>query len=261
LGIKTSCKRKREFLLTRNSNNPNLKQFYKAYCKILANVIKEAKKMAYNKRILKSKNKSKTTWNIIHELLGKQHSSNDIQKLTVEGCHLTNQHDITDAFNKYFSSVIDKLNSNNSDNARHLNSSTYSYLDQCNRNQLPPMVFKPFSTQEIISTIKSIKTKISFVCDEISTKLLKISASYICSLLTYICNKSISTGIFPERLKYSIIKPLYKKGDKTDPSNSRPISLLTSFSKVLEKALYTGLLEHINDNNILNGQQFGFRKR
>jgi hypothetical protein len=116
------------------------------------------------------------------------------------------------------------------------------------------MVFKSFSTQEIISIIKSLKTKNSFGYDEISTKLLKISASYICSPLTYICNKSISTGIFPERLKYSIIKPLYKKGDKTDPPNYRPISLLTAFSKVLEKALYIKLLEHINDNNILNGQ-------
>jgi CRISPR/Cas system-associated protein Cas5 (RAMP superfamily) len=97
----------------------DLKQFYKAYCKILANVIKEAKKMAYNKRILKSNNKSKTTWNIINELLGKQHSSKDIQKLTTEGSQLTNQHDRADAFNKYFSSIIDKLNINNSDNARH----------------------------------------------------------------------------------------------------------------------------------------------
>jgi hypothetical protein len=45
LGIKTSCKRKRElFVLTRNSNDPILKQYYKVYCKILMNVIKEAKK-------------------------------------------------------------------------------------------------------------------------------------------------------------------------------------------------------------------------
>jgi len=91
--------------------------------------------------------------------------------------------------------------------------------------------------------------------------LLKISASYISSPLTYICNRAISTGIFPDRLKYSIIKPMYKKGDKSDPSNYRPISMLTSFSKVLEKALYRRLIEHIDNNNILNEQQFGFRKR
>jgi hypothetical protein len=70
----------------------------------------------------------------------------------------------------------------------------------------------------------------------------------------------VSTGIFPERLKYSIIKPLYKKGDKTDTSNYRPTSMLTSFSKVLEKALYNRLIEYLNNNYILNSQQFGFRK-
>jgi hypothetical protein len=80
--------------------------------------------------------------------------------------------------------------------------------------------------------------------------LLKISANYICCPLTYICNRSISTGIFPERLKYSIIKPLFKKGDKMDPSNYRSISMLTSFSKVFEKAFCIRLTEHLNNNNI-----------
>ena len=61
-------------------------------------------------------------------------------------------------------------------------------------------------------------------------------------------------------MKYSIIKPVYKRGDKTDPSNYRPISLLTSFSKVLGKALYNRLNEHASNNNILFGQQLGFRK-
>jgi hypothetical protein len=67
-----------------------------------------------------------------------------------------------------------------------------------------------------------------------STKLLKISANYICSQLTYICNKSVLKGIFPERLKNSTINPLYKKGDKTDPSNYRPISWLSSGHAVVQ---------------------------
>ena len=55
---------------------------------------------------------------------------------------------------------------------------------------------------------------------------------------------------------------MYMKGDKSDPSYYRPISMLTYFSKVLEKALYRRIIEHIdNNNNILNEQQFGFRKR
>jgi len=84
---------------------------------------------------------------------------------------------------------------------------------------------------------------------------------YICSPLSYIINKSISTGIFPERLKYSIIKLLHKKGVKTDPSNYRPISMLTAFSKVLEKVLQKRLVVYLNNNNLLNSRQFGFRQK
>jgi hypothetical protein len=161
LGIKMSCKRKRElFLLTRNSNNSALKQYYKAYCKILVKVIKEAKRITLNKRILRSNNKTKTTWNIIIELLGKQHHTQETQRLTIEGKHLTIQQDIANAFNNYFSTIIDKKNSDSQENMRHGNPYTYCYFDHSAGDFYPPLVFKTFSTQEITSIIKSIKTKI-----------------------------------------------------------------------------------------------------
>jgi hypothetical protein len=75
------------------------------------------------------------------------------------------------------------------------------------------------STKEIISIIKALKTKTSYGFDEISVKLLKISATYICSPLTYICNKSILSGTFPDHMKFSIIKPIFKKGKKINKSN------------------------------------------
>jgi hypothetical protein len=84
--------------------------------------------MTHNNRILKSTNKSKTTWNIINELLGKQHSTNDIQNLTTEGSNLTKQYDIAEAFNKYFSSIIDKKNINILENLGQKSSSSYSPL-------------------------------------------------------------------------------------------------------------------------------------
>ena len=68
--------------------------------------------------------------------------------------------------------------------------------------------------------------------DKISTKLLKISAIYKCSLLTYNCNKSILSGIFPDHLKLSITEPVYKKGDRMNPTNYRPISLRTFFLNI-----------------------------
>jgi Notch-like protein len=94
--------------------------------------------------------------------------------------------------------------------------------------------------------------------EEISVKLLKTSSECIISPITYICNKSLSTGIFPDRLKCSEVKPIYKKDDKDNMNNYRPIYLLTSFSKIFEKVIFIRMYKHLKNNNILAKQQFGF---
>jgi len=66
------------------------------------------------------------------------------------------------------------------------------------------------------------------------------------------------TGVFPDRLKYAIVKPVFKKGNKQEISNYRPISLLTSFSKIFEKLIYARLHAHFDMNNILVQEQYGF---
>jgi hypothetical protein len=83
---------------------------------------------------------------------------------------------------------------------------------------------------------------------------------YIISPLTYICNRSLAQGIFPDILKFAVVKPIYKNGDRYDPANYRPISLSSSsFSKVFERLIFNRLYEHININNILDINQYGFR--
>jgi Notch-like protein len=69
-------------------------------------------------------------------------------------------------------------------------------------------------------------------------KILKISYSYISSPLCYIFNKAVLTGKFLSCMKYSVVTPIHKKGDKKNCANYRPISLLTSFSKVFEKIIF-----------------------
>jgi hypothetical protein len=69
----------------------------------------------------------------------------------------------------------------------------------------------------------------------------------------------LSIGIFPDRLKYSEVKPIYKKGDKLSTSNYRPISLLPAFSKNIEKIIYKILYQHLATNNILTKEQFALR--
>ena len=107
---------------------------------------------------------------------------------------------------------------------------------------------------------KSLKSKNSHGYDKISVKILNLSSQFITSPLTYIYNKSLSTGTFPTGLKFSVVRPLYKKGDRTNISNLRPISLPTSFSKIFQIFIYSRLNKHIQHNNILANEQYGVRR-
>lgn len=97
--------------------------------------------------------------------------------------------------------------------------------------------------------------------DGIVTKILKCCANVISKPLTHIINLSFSEGIFPDGLKVSVIKPLHKKGDKKDPSNYRPITLGSVFSKVFEKAMLKRLNDFVKEFKILQPHQYGFRKK
>jgi hypothetical protein len=100
------------------------------------------------------------------------------------------------------------------------------------------MNFKNTSPKEIENIIKSLKTKESYGYDGITTRILKLSAPFISSPLSRIFNRSMLSGIFPTRLKYTTIKPVLKNGHKKNFANYRPISILPSFSKILEKIIY-----------------------
>ena len=75
----------------------------------------------------------------------------------------------------------------------------------------------------------------------------------------FIFNVSINQGIFPDLMKITKIRPIFKKDNGYDSSNYRPISILSVFSKFLEKLIYNRLILFINKHNILTDAQHGFR--
>jgi hypothetical protein len=230
-GIRTSCITKRNlYVIYRNSTDPNYKAYYKKYCKILSSVIGAAKKMHFDSIIQKSTNKVKMTWNIVKSLTNNKTTTIEINTKDF----ITNQK-TANVFNQYFSPVAEKLINNPSKNNHVKYNDPLIYLRQHFKHPSSTLRLKNATTYEIEKIIHSMKLKDSHGYDEISTRILKMSAPYILSLLTHIVNNILSTGIFPDRLKFAEVKPLYKDGNTLDFSNYRPVSLLTSFSKVIEK--------------------------
>mgnify|MGYP000067681235 CR=1 FL=1 len=78
--------------------------------------------------------------------------------------------------------------------------------------------------------------------------------------LVDICNSSLTLGQFPDYFKIAKIIPIFKKGQKCSIENYRPISILSVFSKILEKVMYNRLVPFLEKYNILSSSQFGFRK-
>ena len=79
--------------------------------------------------------------------------------------------------------------------------------------------------------------------------------------LSDLINKSVENGIYPSKLKHAKIIPIYKKGDETDPTNYRPISLLSVFNRIFEKMMYNRLKYFLEKQNVLYQSQYGFREK
>ena len=69
----------------------------------------------------------------------------------------------------------------------------------------------------------------------------------------------VQTGEFPNDLKISRVKPLFKSGEASSFSNYRPISLLPSFSKIFEYVIFKQLYSYMDDNRLFSLEQYGFR--
>ena len=95
---------------------------------------------------------------------------------------------------------------------------------------------------------------------DLSGIFLKDVASLLATPIAQLCNLPISSGRFPDACKIAKLKPLFKKGFKTDLKNYRPISLLPFMSKVVERIVHEQTMEFLDKHNILYKFQSGFRK-
>ena len=108
--------------------------------------------------------------------------------------------------------------------------------------------------------VKNLKGKCSSGFDGVMDFIVKKFVPFIKKPLADICNTSFASDIFPEIRKVAIVKSLHEKGNTGEVQNYRPISLISVFSKIVEKLIYSRLMLFVTKNNILNDVQRGFRK-
>ena len=185
--------------------------------------------MYYCKQLAKFSRNSKQTWSVIREVIGtfkqKDQIPNFFQK---NGQIITDSLEISNGFNTFFAGIGPKL-------ASEIGMSDVSFERFLTKDNPNLFEFSRISEIDILNICKQLKPKMSSGADFISTKLLKQIAPLIITPLHYLINLSLETGFVPTQLKIAKIVPVFKEGDRHDFNNYRPISLLSSFSKLLEK--------------------------
>ena len=107
--------------------------------------------------------------------------------------------------------------------------------------------------------LKSLKRRKAAGCGDIPPGILNNAAYALSSPLTHLINLSLTTGLVPNKWKIAKVTPIHKKGNTNDYNNYRPISVLNTCSKILERAVHKQLIDHLEMND-LSKMQFGYRK-
>ena len=215
-----------------------------------------AMKRYYYNRLASDINDMKATWQTINQLIGKQNKKEtNISKLTIHDNEVTDTQQIANHFNSYFAHI----GANQSRLTQAMSTEPYTtFMDPLQHNSI---YLTPTTEQEIHSITMKMKNKKSCGHDNISTEQLKLILPGILHPLQILFNRSISEGIFPHELKHAKIKPLYKKKEKDQMTNYRPIALLPAISKILEKLIHKRLYNFLTENQIIFNRQFGFRPK
>ena len=194
----------------------------------------------------------KKTWSCINNLLGRTKINGAAGSFCYDGELISNPVDIANKFNDYFSNVainlVDRLRN------PHLPFREYPALSNPSSIFLYPTT--PFEIKQIINNSLP-KTSASW--DEIPSVVIKHLPDSVIIALTNISNISLSQGKFISAFKHAKVVPIRKKSDVTNFNNYRPISLISSFSKIPEKIVYKRLHSFFIRFKLLSNTQFGFR--
>jgi hypothetical protein len=158
-----------------------------------------------------------------------------------------------------FNDFFIKIGPSFAEKIRQSSISYKEYLDKIGRNQ-HSMFILPTDEAEILKIVRNMKPKTSCGFDVLSPNLIKRVIQPLLLPLKYLLNASLEQGVVPQKMKIAKVTPIFKQGARDQYNNYRPVSVLPTFSKILERIMYDRVFLFIQKNNILAQNQYGFRK-
>ena len=215
--------------------------------------IRKAKQVFYLNSFQQARSNMRKSWSLIHNLLGTKCKKSEIAELFIGDHTYSEPSDIADQLNNYFCSIAEDLASKLPEPTT---SSNMPHFENIRPNSF---YLFPVTTAECIKLINSLKltkTEIDSMPVKIFKQITHVTAFVLCRLI----NLSYNTGIFPDSLKIARITPLFKKGEKTNPNNYRPIASLPFISKIYERSMANRLTSFFIKYKIIHPSQFGFQR-
>jgi hypothetical protein len=233
---------------------------YRSQRNLVTKAIKRGKADYIASGIAESGKNPRKVWNCIRHVAPKSSSSSHITKILYKGNECDSTKDIANCMNDYFANVgpnlAAKIPSTCNDDSV-IDPSNIS-IDVDNSHDVS-FDFHPVTNDYVYKQLCNLDVNKATGTDEIPSRLIKLAGMSIVTPITYIINLSLSTGIFPDRWKHARLCPIFKSGDRSEPCNYRPISILQVLSKLCERAVFDQLYFYLNDNGLLYSNQSGFR--
>ena len=251
--LKKSIKKKNNlYYLMKKTHNPDHISTYKLYKSTLNRLLRNAERSHISSLLEKHKLNMKKTWQIIKDVINAKRKNVNESVFHHNNKIITSPIEIADNFNNYFVHIGSSLQTK----IEPVNILPSSFLSGNYPNNF---YLTPTNEDEVKSVISNLKDSSSGY-DNLSMSLIKSCLNICLPHFVYVINLSFSSGIFPDVLKIANVIPLFKSGCSSVFTNYRPVSLLSSVSKVFEKLFYIRLYNFILKYDILYKFQFGFRK-
>lgn len=187
------------------------------------------------------------TWDVINEVCGRKQKPK-VTNLKNDDLTISDKSQMAKLFNETFSKTTGIR--------EEVDESCSTGVDYSVRDSF---FLCEIGENEMRKYLNELSSKKATGSDRIPAKIWKELKFSHCKLLTEQFNKIIREGNYPNILKLAKVIPIYKKGDKTDANNYRPISLLPTLNKLFERIIYDQLYSFLERNNVLDQHQYGFR--